>query len=270
MVMTTKRSPIWANLRFVRALTATSFKASAAMRGNFWLQAVFMLINNLAFFMIWWLLFQRVGSIRGWKISDVELLYGQTTASYGLMQVFAGGVRHISRWIDEGELDSLLVQPKRTWLYAVGSRSQASGFGDVLTGLLFWAASGRVHLDNAVLALVCMLCGATTFLGCALAFYSVAFWLRRTETLSRQLLEFLVLFSLYPEVLFGGALRGLLFSVLPAGFVAYLPVHVLRDGNLVALGCVVLGACGFLALGVAIFQRGLRRYASGSRFGVWG
>jgi ABC-2 type transport system permease protein len=75
---------------------------------------------------------------------------------------------------------------------------------------------------------------------------------------------------MYPEALFGGVLRMILFSVLPAGFISYVPVRVIRDGSLIALPVMLLAAVGFLALGIIVFQRGVRRYASGSRFGVWG
>lgn len=259
-----------ATLQFLRALVATNLKAAAALRGNFVLQAGFMAINNLTFFVFWWVLFQRVDSLRGWAIADVELLYGFCTSAFGIMVVLAGGVRHISRWVDEGELDPLLVQPKATWLYAVGSRSQPSGVGDIATGMFFLCVSGRVHVSTAPLALLCVLCGAAVFLGSALAFFSLAFWLPRTETFSRQLLDFMVMFSLYPEVLFGGALRFALFTVLPAGFVTYVPVHVLRDAAWIELPVLLLAAAGALALGINVFERGLRRYASGSRFGVWG
>jgi ABC-2 type transport system permease protein len=258
------------NLRFVRALIATNLKGALALRGSFWLQVTFMMVNNFSFFVFWWVLFGQVGSLRGWVVSDVELLYGLSAVSFGLVQTFAGGVRHISRWVDEGELDSLLSQPKPTWLYAVGSRSQPSGLGDVLSGVPFLVMSGYARLDTAPIVLLCVLCGATIYLGAGLAFFSLAFWLRRTDTFSRQLFDLVILLSLYPESLFGGALRLVLYTVIPAGFICYVPVHVLRDGALIQLPMLVCAAASFLALGIWIFGRGLRRYTSGSRFGIWG
>ncbi|HTU60962.1 MAG TPA: ABC-2 family transporter protein, partial [Polyangiales bacterium] len=192
--------------QFVRALWTTNLKTALAQRGQFAFQALFMLINNLTFFVFWWALFRNVETIRGWVIGDVQLLYGLSTASYGVMVVFAGGVRQISRWIDQGELDPLLVQPKATWLYAVGSSCQPSGLGDIASGVFFFAVSGRVDLSNSWLAVCGVLCGACVFLGGGLALYSLAFWLSRTETLSRQLLDFLIMFTLYPDSLFSGPL----------------------------------------------------------------
>ena len=54
-------------------------------------------------------------------------------------------------------------------------------------------------------------------MACGIVFFSLAFWLGRVDGLARQLWDLLVTFSLYPEPLFGGALRLALFTVLPAG-----------------------------------------------------
>src|SRR5262245_26674733 len=126
---------------FVKALFATNMKNAVAQRGAFVLQALFMVINNVTYFVFWWLLLRRVPHIRGWRIDDMELLFGLLATAFGLVAVVAGGVRHLSRFIDGGELDTLLTQPKPVLVYAVGMRSQASGFGDILAGVAFLFAS---------------------------------------------------------------------------------------------------------------------------------
>jgi ABC-type uncharacterized transport system permease subunit len=83
-------------------------------------------------------------------------------------------------------------------------------------------------------------------------------------------LEILITFSLYPEPLFGGVLRLALFTVLPAGFVGYLPVRVVHAPSVPLVCLLVLGASAYLGLAALMFERGLRRYASGSRFSTSG
>jgi ABC-2 type transport system permease protein len=79
-----------------------------------------------------------------------------------------------------------------------------------------------------------------------------------------------ITFSLYPEPLFGGMLRLLLFTLLPAGLIGFLPLRVVRAATLSDGLLLALGAATYLALGAWFFGRGLKRYASGSRFGVFG
>jgi ABC-2 type transport system permease protein len=257
-------------LAFVRALVATNVKATLALRGAFVLQVVFMALNNATFFVFWWALMRRVTTLRGWHLADVQLLFGMVAASFGLTVTVAGGVRHLGRLIEDGDLDTLLTQPRSVLVYALGMRSLPSGAGDLISGLVFIATSGEVAWHALPLLLVALFASALVFVACGIAFFSLAFWLGNVETLARQLWELLITFSLYPEPLFGGVLRLALFTVLPAGFVAYLPVRVVQAPSVALVCLLVLGASAYLGLAVLMFERGLRRYASGSRFSTFG
>jgi ABC-2 type transport system permease protein len=57
---------------------------------------------------------------------------------------------------------------------------------------------------------------------------------------------------------------------LPAGFVSYLPVEVVRRPSLSTLMACVFGTAGYAAFAFWFFARGLRRYESGNRFSVQG
>ena len=255
---------------FARALIATNLKATLALRGAFVLQVAFMALNNFTFFVFWWVLMRRVTTLRGWQLADVQLLFGLVAVSVGLTVTVAGGVRHLGRLIEEGDLDTLLTQPRSVLVYALGMRSLPSGIGDVISGLMFVATSGEVAWHAVPWLLVAILASAAVFLACGIVFFSLAFWLGNVETLARQLWDFLITFSLYPEPLFGGVLRLGLFTVLPAGFVAYLPVRVVQAPSVALVCLLVLGASAYLGLAVYMFDRGLRRYASGSRFSTFG
>jgi ABC-2 type transport system permease protein len=255
---------------FARALLATNLKSALALRSAFVVQALFMVVNNVVFFVFWWILLRRVPDIRGWQLPDVALLFGVAATSFGLVVTLAGGVRHLGECIEDGELDTLLAQPQPTLLYALGIRSRASGVGDALSGIGFIAASGYLTAASAPLIALVILAAAGTFLASGVIFFSLAFWLSRTETVSRQLWELLITFSLYPEPLFGGALRLVLFTLLPAGFVGYLPVQVVRQPSLSGIAMLVGGVGVYLAVARGLFARGLRRYSSGSRFVTFG
>src|SRR5262249_46981961 len=158
-------------LPFASALLATNVKAALMLRGAFLMQVVFMALNNVTFFVFWWALMRRVPQLRGWRLADIQVLFGIVAAGFGLAVTIAGGVRHLGRFIEEGDLDTLLAQPKPVILHALGLRLQASGFGDVLSGLAFVAWSGQVSwaavpvVALAVLAssIVCIATGIVFF-----------------------------------------------------------------------------------------------------------
>src|SRR5262245_54588136 len=257
-------------VRFARALFVTNLKASIMLRGAFVMQAAFMALNNVTYFVFWWLLMQRVPDVRGWHLADIQVLFGVVAAGFGLTVTIAGGVRHLGRFINEGELDTLLAQPKPVLVHALGMRSQPSGVGDLVTGITFIVLSGHLSWSNAPLVVVAVIASMVTFVACGVLFCGLAFWMGDVETLARQLWELTITFALYPEPLFGGALRLLLFTVLPAGFVGYLPVRIVRAPSLAGMTLLLLAAIAYARFAVAIFDRGLRRYASGNGFTMFG
>ena len=258
------------SIRFAAALLATNLKASLMLRGAFAMQVIFMAVNNFTFFVFWWILMRRVPEIRGWRLTDIELLFGVVAVAVGLTITVAGGVRYLGQFIEEGELDTLLVQPPPVLLYAVGMRSQSSGFGDMVSGLILIALSGHVSWIDTPRVVVAIVAAALVFAASGILFFSVAFWLGKSDTVARQMWELVITFSLYPEPLFGGVLRLVLFTVIPAGWVGYMPAQVARQASVGQLLLLVSAAAGYLVLAAGTFQCGLRRYASGSRFGVFG
>lgn len=257
-------------LSFTRALVTTNLKAALALRSAFVIQVVFMALNNLTFFVFWWALMGRVTTIRGWRLGDIQMLFGLVAAAFGLTITIAGGVRHLGRFIEDGDLDTLLTRPTSVLVHALGMRAQPSGFGDLISGLIFIAWSGQISWRTAPLVIVVIVASALIFVACGVVFFSFAFWLGRVETVATQLWELLITFSLYPEPLFGGTLRLVLFTVLPAGFIGYMPIRILHAPSLTSVTVLVCVAIGYLCVAVWLFDRGLRRYASGSRFTTFG
>src|SRR4029077_10590980 len=122
-------------LGFARALVATNIKASLALRGALVVQALFMALNNVTFFVFWWVLMQRTPSCRGWRVFDIQVFFGVVAAGYGLTVTLAGGVRYLGQAIEEGVLDTLLTQPRPVLLHALGLPLPPSGIGELLPGM---------------------------------------------------------------------------------------------------------------------------------------
>ncbi|MET0411044.1 MAG: ABC-2 family transporter protein [Polyangiaceae bacterium] len=257
-------------LRFFVQLLRTSVRASLALRGAFLLRVAFMALNNLIFFVFWWLLFQRVPSVRGYDLADMATLFGVSAAGFGLANTLGGGVHQLGRMIDEGELDTLLTQPKPTLPYAVCMRCNAAAVGDFLSGTAMLIASGHVSLSRLPLIALAIASSAVMFTASAVLIFSSAFWLGRNDGACRQMLDTLITFSLYPDTLFGGAVRLLLFTALPAAFVGHVPAKLVREPSLTNVALLLTAIVFYSLLAAFVFKRGLSRYNSGSRFGVMG
>ena len=227
-----------------------------------------MMINNMVFFTVWFLFFHRFESVRGWQLGDMAALYGASATSFGLAVIFGEGIRDLARTIVQGDLDAYLTQPKPLLLQVACSQSNATGWGDIVSGIVLFAISGHATWASAPWMVIAPVLGAVVFLSVALCVCSLAFWFGPMEGLAKQFQDFTMLCSVYPSPIFTGVLRPIIFTVLPAGFVSHLPVTLIRDFHWANAGGALLGACVFAATALTVFHRGLRHYSSGNRFGV--
>lgn len=260
-------SALRSHASFARSLLATNLRASASLRGAFLIQAVFMILNNLIYFSVWWIFFERFESLNGWHLRDLAALYGLTAVSIGTMIALFGGVWNLARMAAEGGLDSLMTQPKNLLLHVVGSHSRPSGWGDIVSGTGLIYMSGYLHWSNAPLLAVLVVSSMLVMLASAVVFQSLAFWLGQIEAFARQLSEFVITFSIYPHTIYPVYLRALLFTAIPAAFVSYLPVSLLREFSWGTFFFVLGASALYCCFAVGVFYLGLRRYESGNRFG---
>jgi ABC-2 type transport system permease protein len=253
------------NARFVGALFVRQLQASFALRAAFFTSAVVMLLNDVMFFSTWWLLMQRFGSVRGFVLEDMMCLFGVSASGFGLCVIVFGGVMDLSRKVEDGELDSFLTQPKSVLFQALASRTQPSGWGDLVAGIGMFVLAGVVSFRNLPWLVLAVLCSAVAFTACGVVMHSIAFWVSRINSLARSLWDFTITFSLYPPSLFGGGIRFVLFTLIPAGFASYLPLEVIRAPTALGALAAVGGTALYAAFALWLFERGSRRYTSGNR-----
>jgi ABC-2 type transport system permease protein len=256
------------NLIFLYSLLKTSIKASMSMRGAFLFESGLMLANNLIFFSLWWIFFRQFQSIGEWQLKDMITLMAVGSGAYGLMLICFGGIRFISRSIISGDLDPFMTQPKNLLLHLMGSRSLARGWGDLSTMVLLVVFGGLWSPQTILLILVGSITGCLVFSSMSVIAHSLAFWLGPIENLAKQYCDSLLVFSFYPQNIYTGVLKILMFTVIPAGIVGYLPVEMIRDFTWTKLLILLGSAALFCLISFTIFHLGLKRYESGNQFGT--
>ncbi len=244
-----------------------SIKSSISLRESFLLQSFFMLLSNLIFFSFWWIYFSNFSSVKGWTLSDIACLYGIVNGAYGLFSVFLGGSRYLARMIFEGDLDALILKPKNLLLQIVGAKSVSSGWGDIFSSVVFLWFSGYVTLYNIPFLVLFIFTAAMIITSFSIIMGSLAFWMGDSHTLSKQLFEFLLTFSNYPKSLYVGAVKMFLLTVVPSGFIGFVPVETIKDrsfgGVIYILGFTLL----YSYIASKVFYLGLKSYSSGNKSG---
>ncbi len=251
--------------RFMAAAFLVNVKATLEYRVNFILQFFGMMLNNAAFAAFWKVLLNRVGTVGGYGFSDVMLVWALVSSSFGLAHIVFGNVRQLGRIIMEGSLDVYLLQPKDVWLNVLASKTIVSAWGDFAYGYIVLAMMTGTELERLALFTALIIPGALIFAATFAAADSLAFFIGNATAVSSALTEFMLSFSLYPEGVYGAGLRWMLYSIVPSGFVAFLPLRVFRalDWRLVPVLYLIAGV--YVMLSYRLFNFGLKRYESGNR-----
>jgi ABC-2 type transport system permease protein len=93
----------------------------------------------------------------------------------------------------------------------------------------------------------------------------LVFWVPGAVALSEELFNTFMMVAFYPQHPFGFTVRLMLFTVFPTAFVGLLPVLAIRDPDPMKVLALLAAAAVYAGIALLIFERGLRRYASGNR-----
>jgi ABC-2 type transport system permease protein len=252
-------------MRFFFSLFATSLRASLSLKLAFFIELVLNIGNNLIFFLMWWIFFDKFNSVGGWNFDDVLVMMAIVRGGYGLARICFGGSKVLAEKIITGGLDPYMTQPKNLLLHLLGSESQSKGWGHILSAvILFFLAD--VHLVQLPMILIGVLCGGLLFTSVATIAHSLCFWFGNVGEVSKKYTDSIFLFVHYPVNIYSGLMQVFMFTILPAGLIGYLPVELVKRFSWSMLFALV-GATGvFVALAFLVFYRGLRRYESGNLF----
>ena len=255
-------------LKFLAALWKTNLAAAMEYRAAFISQTIGMILNDGVYFLVWVLFFDRFQDVRGWALTDMFIVFGISAGAFGLAGMFFGNAFNLAEIIVGGRLDYYLSLPRPTLLHVLASRVVPSGLGDFLYGFISYLASGQFSPGGLARFVLALLLATTVFVAFLVIVQSLAFWLGTGGTFTALAVNAMISFALYPITIFNQAAKVILFLVIPAAFMGAVPAGFVRDFSWPTLGLMALAAGGFLAIALAIFHLGLRRYESGSAIQV--
>ena len=225
-----------------------------------------MVVNDLVWIVFWFVFFDRVGAIRGWDTDRVLLLLAVLTTSAGFVLGFLSNARRIGTIVLHGELDSLLALPVSPLPHLLVRRVDAVNLGDFVFGIALFVVVGSPTPIRVVVFVAGCAAAAMVLTGFLVAMGSVAFFAGKGEA-GDMGFHSMLLFSAYPVDIFTGAGKALLYTAVPAGFVAAAPSSLVDDFDGSDAAVLALAAVCFASLGAAMFTLGLRRYTGVS--GRW-
>ena len=255
-------------MRFLGAYTVANVQAAMEYRISFWVQIFTMVANDSVWLFFWWTYFHQFPLTHGWQVTDIVVIWAVSACGFGLCMGIFGNAPKLATLIMNGGLDAYLTMPRYVLLHACVSASDPTAWGDIIFAVGSFLLLLHPGLLQIVLFIMLVPMSALIFASFLVVFGSLAFFLGNTEGLAQQLLGNLITFSTYPMNIFSGVVRLLLFTVLPAGFISFIPLQLLRQFTWPLFGGMVGFTLLIVLMAATMFHLGLRRYESGNLLGM--
>jgi len=222
---------------------------------------VFMILNNASFIIQWFIFFSLKENIGGYNMDKVLLLWALASGTFGLSHFFFKNSYNLSSIITNGKLDAYLVMPKNVLLSAITTDVESSAIGDILYGYIILFISG-LTIPKFLLFTLFIITGGLIMTSIAVILGSLSFWFHKTDTIADIGNGFITHFATYPDGIFKGITKILLYTVIPIGIVSYIPIKIFTEFNIYLTIGIILLTILLVGITFIIFNKGLKRYSS--------
>lgn len=218
-------------------------------------------------------LFGRFGSLRGWSLPEVALLYGMANTAFSLAESFGRGFDTFSGVVKNGDFDRLLLRPRSTALQVACQEFQLLRVGRFAQGIiaLAWAAASldiAWALPKVMLLIASIFGGAGVFYGLFVLQATLCFWTVESLEIMNTVTYGGTETAQYPLTIYRPWFRRFFTFVVPLACMNYIPASALLNRG-AALGVPAylpwlapLVGVAFLLLSLQVWKFGERHYHS--------
>jgi ABC-2 type transport system permease protein len=266
---------MWFALQLYRRLINLQFRAQLQYRAAFFFEIVATAISISSFFGALALVFQRFGSLGGWRLGEIAFLWGMVELSFGLMDMIFSGFdpTDFGQQVRRGSFDQLLLRPVSITLQVLGSKFVLRRLGRIIQGMVIfglalyladiqWSWVKVAYLPLVIASLICFF-GGLFIVGATITFWTV------------ESIEVINIFTYggselmgYPMHIYQDWLRRFFTYVIPAALLNYYPALFFLDKadpfRLPAFVPFLAPLVGpaLLALALAFWRYGINHYQS--------
>ncbi len=228
---------------------------------TFFMNVVFMILNNACFIVQWVILFSLRDNIGGYGLKQVLLLWGLTSSIFGISHFFFESAYKLSDTINTGKLDAFLVQPKNVLLSTITASISTSAIGDMIYGMIVLFIYG-FSIKTFLLFVTFAVTGSLMLTAIAVILGSLSFWFNKSDFIADTGNSLMIQFSTYPDGIFKGVVKILLYTLIPVGLTVYIPTSIIVKFDIYLFLLVIAVTTILVSLSFLIFYKGLKRYSS--------
>ena len=133
--------------------------------------------------------------------------------------------------------------------------------GDILYGLVLGIFAVGFNPLKYILLLLIGVIGALGFLGICIIVNSFAFWFGDISKTAKMYTHNLLLtLTIYPKEMFTGVIKIMMYTLIPAMYIAHIPVALVKDFSLSLLLFEIAVVALILTISVKVYEKGLKKY----------
>jgi ABC-2 type transport system permease protein len=209
--------------------------------------------------------------IQGWTLYEVGYLYAVSSMVSSIYRIFANEVHNFEKYTLHGEFDQLLTRPVSPLLILFTRNLHLTQLGGFLQGsvILFLSLGAMWKNGNDILPAVLYLpvalfFGTVILFSIGLVTATMAFWITRISELQVFTMYAPLTASSFPIQIYPGWLKGLLLTLLPVAFMAYVPSLYLfnKGGSGFYLFVSPIIALVSITLALRFWKWGIKHYHS--------
>jgi len=255
-------------------LVTARIRAQMQYKASFALEIAGSALGTGIEFSIVAILFARFGTVGGWNVAEVALLYGMTSVAFSLCELAGRGFDEpFEAMMQQGTFDRVLTRPLGAFFQVLASEFQLRRLGRTLQGVaVLGYAFSRIEIAwtpaKVLILPLAIASGTVIYLGLFVIGATISFWTIKTPEVVNVFTFGGNQMTSYPLSIYNRWLRVLFLYIVPVAFANYpgaLYVLERRDpfGLPAATAWAAPVAAGlFFTVALRFWQFGVSKYQS--------
>lgn len=251
-------------LRIYRECLKVSAATALTYRFNFLLDNIIMLISNILFPLVTFMIYGSGGKFPNWTLYEVLLIQSIFTISSGIANILFNGVLWATmRHVIDGSLEIVLIKPVDSLFFLVSSTIDLNSTGLVLGGVVMFVIAaaniGAVSLWMVLQSVILFLAGMLVMMGISMMMAATSFkWVANSRI--PEIFDSVKYVGRYPQDIFHKAIRGFTSFIMPVAMVGFFPAAALLGRVSPWAFAAIIPCTLFAAAGVYLYKHMVHLY----------
>jgi len=254
-------------LKIYIKISSQDIKSKMHYRTDFFISTLGILMTNISGLIAFWVLFQNINSIIGWKYYELVFMYGFSLLALTPMQLFFDNIWNLSNNVFSGNFIKYCFRPIDMFFYYMVEVFDIKGIAQLIMGIIMIGYSltklnVEINFFKILLFLLLLLSSSLVMISMMVIASSMAFYILNASSIMMFLFRFKE-FSKYPIKIFNPVLRVIFTFLIPIAYISFYPSQLfLKPDNSIGLAILspIIGILFFI-IAYKVWSYGAKSYS---------